>query len=455
MYRANNVITWLDRLNAAATGALPVPAKAADGQSFDPNHWQNQGQGNDGKPGGRGNDGAIRNRGADGRSAPDFALVALEVDIGIGDALTIDFDGQNGGQGGVGQKGGDGGRGMGGREGDSDTTWPGTGCDRQPGSGGAGGDGGNGATGGDGGTGGNAGKIEIISTADNLTASGAFISGGIVYVNDGGSGGEGGLGGFGGRGGRGGNPGFKTSECDNANTGTDGADGFPPPGLGAGSSANQGGGGSNGAPGALLLEPLPDHGTCADMLPVAIQITTPLTPATYCRGFNTPETADGTIHGLNFAQVKSATVTGLANITATVKGSSTDTELDLRFDIAGNSGTGSGNLVLQRHFGPDHVINNALQVSRFEVLTMNPTSGARGNSVAVTITGHCFDATAAIQQVNVSGLGVNAINMFVVDDQTVTCTFDIGGLAPLGARDVTVRTGSRQHTLVNAFTVTT
>ena len=458
MYKSNNVITWFDRLHVAQPGAPVSPSKAAIGQDFDVNHWQDQGQGNDGRAGGNGASGVDATtiasaNGRDGRSAPSFALIAIEVDIGPGDVLTIDFDGQNGGKGGLGQDGGDGGHGMGGREGDSDTTWPGTGCDRQPGSGGVGGNGGNGGIGGRGGRGGDAGNIAIVSTPANIGSGGAFVSGKFVYVNDGGDGGEGGNGGFGGRGGRGGNPGFKTSECDNANTGADGAEGSPSPGLGAGSPLTKGPNGSNGAARGLAFEALPPQGTCADLLPVPIQITGALAPTVYCRGFSTPDTGDGSLTGTNLSQVVGAAVS-VANVTATVKGSSTDTQLDLRFDMAGNSGTGMGNLILHRVFGPDHVIPNALQVQRFEVLSVAPGSGARGNSVAVTITGRCFDATAALQQVNVSGISVNAVNILVVDDQHITCVFEIGNLAALGARDVTVRTGSRQHTLLGAFTVT-
>src|SRR5215475_5073237 len=180
MYKNNNVITWFDRLHAAQPGAPVSPSKAAIGQDFDVNHWQDQGQGNDGRAGGNGTNGVdgttvASANGRDGRSAPSFALIAIEVDIGPGDVLTIDFDGQNGGKGGLGQDGGDGGHGMGGREGDSDTTWPGTGCDRQPGSGGVGGNGGNGGTGGRGGRGGDAGNIAIVSTPANIGSGGAFV----------------------------------------------------------------------------------------------------------------------------------------------------------------------------------------------------------------------------------------------------------------------------------------
>lgn len=453
MYRANNVITWLDRLNAAATGSNPSPVQAADGESFDHNTWLDQSQGNQGKNGGNGSIGIKGTGGRNGRSAPLFTLIALEVEIGGGDHLTIDFDGQNGGEGGLGQKGGNGGNGMGGRVGKSDTSWPGTGCDRQPGHGGDGGDGGDGGQGGDGGIGADAGDITIISTADNISGSGPFLSGRFSYVNDGGSGGEGGLGGFGGRGGRGGNPGFKTSECDAATSGNHGEDGSPPPGLGPGSLSNKGATGAHGMAASLAFFQVQSD-TCADLIPLPITINAALDPNVYCRGFSTPATEDGTLIGQNLAQITSTEVSGLANITTAIKASSTDTQLDLRFDIAGNSDLGSGDLILHPDFGSSVTLNNALEVRRFEVLNVSPNSGARGNDVAATITGQCFNPSAALQQVTVSGIGVNVVNILIIDEQTIQCVFSIGGLATLGARDVTVKVGVNQHTLLNTFTVT-
>jgi hypothetical protein len=74
--------------------------------------------------------------------------------------------------------------------------------------------------------------------------------------------------------------------------------------------------------------------------------------------------------------------------------------------------------------------------------------------VNVQITGHCFDPSALSKDVIVSGLGVNVFNVLVLDAQTIQCVFSIGNLAALAARDVTVKTGLKQHTLTNAFTVT-
>lgn len=451
-YATNNVITWADRLKAASPGPSINPAKAADGQSFDPNGWQDQGQGNNGRTGGNGADGQTGNNGGNGRSAPKFTLLALEVEIGAGDHLTIDFDGQTGGDGGVGQRGGDGGRGMGGRPGESDTSWPGTGCDRQPGSGGGGGRGGNGGVGGTGGRGGDAGSITVLSYLDNISGSGAFVSGKFTYVCDGATGGLGGLGGYGGRGGNGGNPGFKTSECDNANTGAAGPDGFPAPGFGPGSQDNKGAPGAHGAAAPLKLDVVSED-SCARQLPLPIQAAGPAAPNHICRGFSTPETVDVALSGANLAQVEEVTCS-LAGVTPTIKASSTDTQLDLKLDIAGNSALGNADLTLKAPLGINAVVANAFDVKRFEVLSVAPNTGARGDSVAVTITGQCFDPLAAIQQVNLSGAGVNAVNIIVLDETTVQCVLEIGNVAAQTARNLTVKTGAKQHTLLNAFTVT-
>jgi hypothetical protein len=451
-YQANNVIIWQDRLQAAASGAPPSPSSAADGTSHNRNSWSSSSNpnGNNGAHGGAGADGAKGNQGSTSRNAPNLTLVALEVEVGVGDHLTIDFDGQVGGDGSSGQNGGDGGHGMGGRIGKSDTTWPGTGCDRQPGHGGNGGNGGAGGEGGDGGDGGNGGDIQIWSTKENIT-TGAFAGGKITYVNDGGTGGDGGIGGRGGFRGLGGRAGFPTSECNDASDGPDGAEGEPQ--TLEGRAFIKGAVGAHGSPASLKMDELTE-GTCADLLPMKIEVDpSGLQPPSYCRGFSAPATGDGTITGNHLAQVDGVSLS-LSGVTATVKLTSTDSQLDLFFNIAGNSATGQGDLVFSRVFGPDETLSNAIEVNRFEVTSIAPNSGARGADVNVTITGQCFDPSALLQNVVVSGIGVTVVNVLVVNETTVQCVFQIGNLAPLSARDVTVQTGIMQHTLVNGFTVT-
>ena len=104
--------------------------------------------------------------------------------------------------------------------------------------------------------------------------------------------------------------------------------------------------------------------------------------------------------------------------------------------------------------GAYQVQSNAIDVKRFEVLSVSPATASRGSTGTVTINGQCFDPSAAIQQVNISGFGVTVTNVLVLNSTTVQCTVEVAPLAALTARDVTVKTGLFQHTLVNSFTIT-
>jgi hypothetical protein len=293
----------------------------------------------------------------------------------------------------------------------------------------------------------------VIGTHDNVT-TGPFVSGDVSYRKDGGSGGRGGGSGTGGLGGFPGQPGFPTSECSNGFPGQSGQAGAPspvPPPIDT--DPNRGATGPSGGVGNLLFQEL-QTGTCADKLPLAMAFdASGLQPPSYCRGFSTPGTGDGSITGQHLAQATDV-ATSLAGVTPSIKLSSTETQLDLHFQIAGNSAVGAGSLTFKRAFGPDQTLPNAVTVQKFEVLSIAPATGARGATVNVTITGRCFDPSALVQQVLVSGLGVTVLNVVVVDGQTVQCVFDIGALAATGARDITVKTGLFTHTLVNGFTIT-
>lgn len=194
---------------------------------------------------------------------------------------------------------------------------------------------------------------------------------------------------------------------------------------------------------------------CTDLLPLPVEVgSAGLDPTTYCRGFSAAGSGTGTIIGSNLTQVTSIDVPGLTGVTVAKQLTSTDTQLNVKVDITGGSALGNSNLQLNRVFGPPHVMTNAITVQRFEALSITPNTGARGDSVNITISGTCFDPSALIQQVQIAGLGVTVVNVIVMDSTTITCVFEIGGLAPLAARNVTVKTGTNQHTLIDAFTVT-
>lgn len=346
-YDGNNVITWLGRLQTAADGQN-YPTPAADGASFESNQWSDQGQGNDGKSGGRGGDGATGQNGGRGQRTlnlenreqrPVLNIVALEVEFANPVShLTIDWNGQVGGDGGDGQEGGRGGNGMGGRDGSTnDSVW-GDSCERPPGNGGNAGDGGNGGPGGNGGHGGDAGDIYVISSAANIAAGGIFKSGQFSYINGGGKGGSPGNGARGGRAGvRVGNRGKKTSACEEAHDGQAGNPGVPDP-LGSGSTV-KGSAGTAGAPGQLGFEAIdpPTSETCADLIPIALTLSS-VSPNTGTRGSTVTVTLTGT--GFNpAAALHTVNVSGLGVSASTpVVASGTSMSCDLTLTAAAPQG---------------------------------------------------------------------------------------------------------------------
>lgn len=443
-YKDNNVITWQGRL-AAATSGSNFGSPAATGEDHDINEWSDWGGGDDGKDGGTGSPGAKGNPGAAGESAPgSITVIALEIEVvGLTSHLSIDWDGQVGGNGGRGQQGGQGGDGMRGRKGATeDPFWTSEYCSRDSGDGGNGGDGGIGGDGGNGGAGGRAGDIYVISTAAQI-AGGPLVSGSFSYVNDGGSGGSGGLPGKGGLFGKAGKAGQANHPCGAGNPGDNGDMG--PDSVTDGTTGANGGGAN-----VEFHEVIPHN--CSDPIPLPV-VAGALAPNRIPRGFASPKSTDASLPGSNLAQVNAVTAS-LAGVAVSIKPASTDTQLELQFDVAGNSALGACDLTLNRVFGPPAVLVGAATVQRFEVLSIAPATGARGASVAVTITGTAFDPAAAVQNVNFSGTGVNAINIAVINDTTVQCVADIGGAAALGQRDLTVSIGGLSHTLVNAFQVT-
>jgi hypothetical protein len=428
-YERTNVITWDRRLHGAPNGAPPPPKPP------------------DGPQGVLGTDGVTGNAGSSGSSAPrKLTVFALEVDVQNGGHLVIDWGGQDGGDGGRGQNGGRGGRGNKGSAG-QDESWPGGGCETPTGDGGTGMTGGRGGDGGPGGQGGDGGTTVVISTPANL--AGVFSSSSIVFVNDAGLGGRGGQGGLHGAGGPGGPPGNRSSDCDPGNPGADGTPGDD--GTDIVTS------GASGAPGHLApFEPVAP-GTCADKAPVAMVFDPIASPFKICRCFSGSGSGDISITGQFLDQVDTVT-TSLAGVTATKKASSTDTQLDLKIQVTAASALGVGNLIVKPVLGPTQNLAGAIDVERCQINTITPNTGARGATVGVTIVGECFDVTAPFHDVVIGGLGVNAVNVAVVDDQTMTCQIEIASGAATGARDVTVRAGAAlspcQHALIGGFTVT-
>jgi hypothetical protein len=450
-YKSRNLITWFDRIYTKGSPGAAWPGPAAAGASFDTDDWSDLGQGNGGKDGGNGSAGATGNGGTAGIPAPSrLTVVALEVEFRHQGNLIVDWHGQNGGDGAAGQDGGPGGDGMGGRDGHVDESWTGDSCGRQPGDGGDGGDGGAGGAGGSGGDGGRAGAISVVTPTANLIPGGAFVSGSVAFVCGGANGGKGGKGGKGsqqfGAGGKAGKRGG--NECGTANPGVGGNGADPGP-------AADGANGGAGSTGSLVFEAVepPASSTCADIIPI-IPVVASLTPGA---GFQDTSVAVA-IGGTGFDP--SATSHGVAvsgtGVSAQNVVIASSTAITAVFDIAASAAVGPRDVVVQS--GP----YQGTLVGGFSVDpplpptvgSIVPNSGVAGTAVNVTVTGTQFDPAAALHLLQISGAGVSASGLSVASNTSLSATLTINGIAPAGARDVSVTAGSQTSApLVGAFTV--
>jgi hypothetical protein len=431
-YDGTNLITWSGRLTPATSGSPIGPPGS-----------QPPGSGNNGTDGAAGNSGTTGANPVGSKRPATLVVLALEVQVLNKGNLVIDWAGQDGGDGGPGQVGGNAASGTTGNDG-SDASWPSSGCDTPTGNGGNGGNGGAGGRGGIGGNGGNAGPIIVISTAQNVSASGPFRGQNTVTFVTKSNGGGGGKGAKGGNGGHGGPPGAKSSECGAGSRGADGSDNT--------TIASDGGAGSPGAATIPQLETV-TTGACADRFPRPLVFDASPTQTYYrCPAGATTEKL--TLTGQYLDQVASVS-TSLAGVTAAIDNSSTDTELDLTLSIAANSATGPGTLTFNYTFPPalTQALAGAIDVEISQAVSIAPTSGARGSTVNVTLTG-TFDPSASHFDVSISGAGVTVGTVTFVNPTTLTCSFVIDSTAGRNLRDVTLKAGPCQSTLLQSFEVT-
>ena len=200
-------------------GLIPADTALPNYSILDPLHfignYPKANSGGDGESGGKGGSGAK------GMDAPVLEIWTKEI---LGDGLTIDLRGQeggDGGQGGTGQRGGDGQGGSAAVEG-TDENWlgvPNIICAQRPGMGGDGGRGGNAGCGGDGGNGGNGGVFKLFYTSGVAVAK-------FTPMMQGGDGGIIGSPGAPGSGGQGGPPGLNILSCSATASSVNGSDGL-------------------------------------------------------------------------------------------------------------------------------------------------------------------------------------------------------------------------------------
>ncbi len=210
----NAAITW-----RRPGGSTPGRADNPDLNGRDFPGIQTKQDSRDGIDGTNGQGGDTGTVGAMGRNSPNLEMWVKSM-TGL---PNVDFNGEDGIQGGAGQRGGKGGNGGSG-SGGKRIWFFGWHCTSDPGDGGDGGNGGRGGDGGRGGNGGNAGKISIgvlTGTLANTVVNRTFkIKNQGGRTVNGGPGGAGGAGGFGGRSGNG-------ETCTSGKNGHNGAQGQP------------------------------------------------------------------------------------------------------------------------------------------------------------------------------------------------------------------------------------
>jgi hypothetical protein len=159
-----------------------------------------------------------------------------------------------------------------------------------------------------------------------------------------------------------------------------------------------------------------------------------------------------TLTGTNFTAGSNVVIsgTGITQFGATFSATSITTT----FTIAANAPLGARNVTVGTAGGTTAALTFTV-VAKPPVPTLTsitPNSGARGNTVAVTLVGTNFSAAGL--GVNVSGTGVTATNVTFVDATHVTANLVIAPTASLTGRNVTVTTaggtsGSRTFTVNN------
>ena len=188
--------------------------------------------------------------------------------------------------------------------------------------------------------------------------------------------------------------------------------------------------------------------TVTDQVIIKIISTTSISPTSGSQGYNVPVTINGT--GL-----AGATAINVSGGGITVSGlTMSDTQVSASFNIAPTATLGARSVTVTTPGGTSNAVTFTVTAPPPTLTSMSPNSGALGYSVPVTLTGTWLASTTGI---NVSGTGVTASNIIVVNDTTITATFIISpGTASagtaLGPRNVTVTTAGGTSNAVT-FTV--
>jgi hypothetical protein len=173
--------------------------------------------------------------------------------------------------------------------------------------------------------------------------------------------------------------------------------------------------------------------------PVTFTIVAPTAPAltsispnTGVRNTVVPVTITGTnLTGTTAVNVSGSGV-GVAGIHVV-----NDTSVTVNFTISAGAALAARTVSVTTPGGTSNTVTFTVQGAT--LASISPTSGARGTTVPVTLTGTNFPTTGTTT-VSVSGGGVSVTGVTVVNSTTVKANITLTGTAPLSTRNVSVNT---------------
>jgi len=163
---------------------------------------------------------------------------------------------------------------------------------------------------------------------------------------------------------------------------------------------------------------------------------TSISPNTGARGLAVPVTLTGTnLNGVTSITLTSPTGVTLSNLVV-VSG----TQVTATFTMANNAPISNRTVRVITAGGSSNTVNfSVTSVPTPTLSSITPTTGLRGTTVPVTLTGTNLTGATSITVSSANGITVNSLT--VVNDTKITANFVITGSANLTARNVTVTTG--------------
>jgi len=192
-------------------------------------------------------------------------------------------------------------------------------------------------------------------------------------------------------------------------------------------------------------------GGASNTLPFAITgpVLTSITPASSNRGVTGLSLA---LAGSGLTGASSVNFSG-GGITVTSVTVNSDTSITAVVNISAGAPAGARNVTVTTPAGNSNAVTFTITVPPAGLFSISPTTGARGTTQPVTLTGISFQTGAnPATGIAVNGGGITVTGFTVVNDTTITANFVISPTAALTARNVTVTTTGPPTTPVT-FTV--